>query len=207
MIPRIIHRIWITGSPPASADMVRNGALWRELNPGWEVLTWAGPTGMRMKNACLYRRPPAADAHRYRADLLRLELLAVYGGVYADMDITPLRPLADLLPAGATAAAAYSPNLWKGQRVLSNAFMAAVPGHSWIARCVARMSVSVQMFRGQFLAMVTGPHHVNRCLQATDDVTILDTSKVYPTTRAEHSTAAMFHTWEHRAKLREEQLT
>jgi mannosyltransferase OCH1-like enzyme len=203
-IPRIIHRIWIEGSPPMPSAFVANGVRWAALNPGWTVRHWAGPD-FRMRNACLYRRAPANDALRYRSDLLRLEILAREGGVYVDADMEPLRPLDELL-TGHAAVAAYSPNQWKGERVLSNAFLAAVPGHPWILRCVEKMPLSIQAHRGQFLAMVTGPHHVNRCLRPGDDVHLLEPATLYPTTAAELACAYAFHAWANRARLKREAL-
>ena len=201
MIPRLIHRIWIEGSPPASPEMVRHGVRWEELNPGWTVRTWGGPDGFTMTNACLYRRAPWTDGLRYRSDLLRLEILLRFGGLYVDMDVEPLRPIEGLME-GSEAVAAWSPNLWKGKRVLSNAFLAAVPGHPWIQRCVDKMRMSIQTYTGQFTAMVTGPHHVNRCLQKGDHVTILEPPVVYPTRAEELPTAYTFHSWANRAKLK-----
>lgn len=206
-IPRVIHRIWIKGSPPASPEAIRNGELWKALNPGWEVRTWSGPEGFRMDNACLYRRAPANDSFRYRADLLRLEILARFGGLYVDMDVEPLKPIEPLLDGAGSALAAWSPNLWKGQRVLSNAIMASVPGHAWVVRCVKMMRVSLQQYHGQFLAMVTGPHHVNRCLRNPGDgVTVLDSSAVYPMNGHEMAEAYTFHSWANRARLVREEV-
>lgn len=205
MIPRVIHRIWIAGSPPAPPVMIRNGRLWRDLNPGWEVRTWSGPEELRLRNECLYKRAPRADGFRFRADLLRLEILEQVGGLYVDMDVEPLRPVEELLE-GEGAVAAWSPNRWKGERVLSNAFMAAEPGHPWIARCVFKMRLSVRTYAGQFLAMVTGPHHVNRCLRPEDGVKVYESRVIYPRTHRELQDAFTFHTWENRQALRRERL-
>lgn len=199
-IPRTIHRIWIAGSPPMPADMVENGARWAELNPAWTVKLWGGPD-FRMRNACLYRNAPAHDALRYRSDLLRLEVLLREGGVYVDADIRPLRPLDELVD-GHEAVAAYSPDRWNGKAIVSNAFLGAAPGHPWLERCVRKMSISAHAFRGQPIAMMTGPHHVNRCLERTDEVTLIDTASVYPTTEAALEHAFAFHAWENRKALR-----
>jgi len=206
VIPRIIHRIWIEGSPPMPADFIMAGQRWADLNPGWTVRLWGGPD-FHMRNACLYRRAPAGDRFRYRSDLLRLEILLRHGGVYVDADMDPLRPLDELFDGAAnTAFAAHSPDRWKGQPILSNAFLAAEPNHPWILRCVRRMPVSVQRFQGAFTAMVTGPHHVNRCLEPGDDVRVLSPETVYPTTAEQAATAFAFHSWANRKGLRLEAL-
>lgn len=208
-IPKIIHRIWeAKDSPPPTPKMVRNGALWAQMNPGWEVKLWEkGPESFAMVNECLYRKeaPSGHNGFRFRADLLRLEILYHYGGLYVDMDTEPLRPLGDLLD-GKSAVAAFSPNRWKGERVISNAIMAAEPGHPWIVRCIQTMKISIQTYRGRFLAMVTGPHHVNRCLRPKDGVHIFEPSVLYPMTLAELAGAYTLHAWETRTKLTREKM-
>jgi mannosyltransferase OCH1-like enzyme len=204
--PRLLHRIWIEGSPPMPVPFIESGQAWADMNPGWTVRLWGGPD-FPMRNACLYRRAPAGDAFRYRSDLLRLEILLRHGGVYVDADMQPLRPLDELLDgAPNTAFAAHSPDRWKGQRIISNAFLATVPNHPWMLRCVRKMPISVQAFRGTFTAMMTGPHHVNRCLEPGDDVRVLEPSTVYPTTKAEAESAFAFHAWATRKNLQLEAL-
>jgi len=203
---RTIHRIWIEGSPVMPDEFVKNGELWRELNPDWNVLTWSKPS-FTIMNECIYKKAlayaPKNDVLRFKADLLRLEILYQFGGLYVDVDIEPLRPIGKLLDSH-KAAAAYSPNLWKGNRVLSNAFMWAQPKHTWIRRCIIKMHISVQAYRGTFLAMMTGPHHVNRCLKPSDMVGILPTSTIYPTTVDKLGSALCFHSWANKAKMQKE---
>lgn len=200
MIPKIIHRIWIEGSPPMAPAYIEAGQKWATMNPGWTVKHWSGPP-FRMVNSCLYEKAaPPHDRFRFKADLLRLELLLKYGGVYIDADMEPLRPLDSLLD-GADAIAGWSPDRWKGKRILSNAFIGAVPGHPWIARCVAKMRLSVQAFQGKFLALMTGPHHVTRCLEAKDRVTTLEPAVLYPRTAEELAAAFTFHAWANRKAL------
>ena len=209
-IPKIIHRIWETkDSPLPTSQMMRNGKLWGEMNPDWDVRLWQnGAEDFLMANECLYRKeaPSGHNGFRFRADLLRLEILHNLGGFYVDMDVEPLKPLGALLN-GKSAVAAYSPNRWKGKRIISNAIIGAEPNHPWIIRCIGKMRMSIQTYRGNFLAMVTGPHHVNRCLLPKDDVHIFEPSVLYPTTLAELSEAYTLHTWETRTKLTREKMT
>lgn len=193
-IPRLIHRVWVSGSPAMPDGFIANGEAWARLHPGWTVRTWTGPEGFTMRNAAIYDAGPPNDLMRYRADLLRLEVLLIHGGLYVDMDVTPLRCVEPLLH-GRAAFAAFSPNTWRGQHVISNAIMAAVPGHAWIARCVDTMPDSVLQHRGSFLAMMTGPHHVNRSLRSWDDVHIAGPEAVYPTTPAGTANAYTHHAW------------
>lgn len=203
-LPRVIHRVWIDGSPDPTARSVAHGERWAELNPGWEVREWTSPD-FTMINRRFYDAPPSHDQLRFKADLLRLEILFLHGGVYVDYDIEPLRPIEPIL-TGVKAAAAYSPSRWKGRPILSNAVMAAAPGHIWLHRCVHFMGRSIAAYSGQFLAMMSGPHHINRCLRTEDGVTILPTPVIYPTYNSEVEEAVTFHEWSNRGKLKKDDL-
>jgi mannosyltransferase OCH1-like enzyme len=188
-------------------EFVNNGEKWQELNPGWRVILWSKPS-FPIMNECLYKKANVyapKDQLRFRADLLRLEILYAYGGLYVDADTKPLRPIGDMLDRY-RAAAAYSPNAWKGKRILSNAFMWSTPEHEWVRRCILKMRLSVQTYQGAFLAMMTGPHHVTRCLKPGDDVHFLPTEFIYPTTREHVKTAFTFHAWANKTHLKMEAL-
>lgn len=193
MIPKTIHRIWVRGSPILPDAYARAEERWRELHPEWTIRTWTFPPFV-MRNSDAWRDAPPGDALRWRADLLRLELLEVYGGVYVDMDVVPLRPF-DSLIRGVTAFAGYSPDLYRGQRIVTNAILGAAPGHPWIKRAVRSVPDSVRAHRGKFTAMVVGPHHVTRALQGDPSVTVHDSGVLYPRTLKERVTAFSFHMW------------
>jgi hypothetical protein len=104
-VPKIIWSLWLQGWDSAS-DLVRACATsWSRLNPGWEVrhLTRAHVDQLfsnAASNAHLLERniPPEA-----LSDVVRLELLARYGGVWADATTYCLAPLDKWLgPAAAS---------------------------------------------------------------------------------------------------------
>ncbi|WP_246438332.1 glycosyltransferase family 32 protein [Lipingzhangella halophila] len=91
-IPKIVHVIWVGPDPfpyPENLDSFE----WH--NPSWEVRLWTDDNLPELHNQDVY------DAMRHlhpavRADLLRLELLHTFGGLYTDADSQcwkPLRPL------------------------------------------------------------------------------------------------------------------
>ena len=181
MIPQILHRIW-WGSP-MPAEFAANGDAWRRLNPAWTLTDWTsldafGP----LANQALYDAAPARDPHRYRADVARLEILHRYGGVYVDCDMEPLRPIAAIL-AGRSCVVAESPNVGPhGVRLMSNAFMAAEPGHPFLAAAIAGLSASAAKYADRFTAKAVGAWHLHRVFQAQrfPGVTVLPSWTVYP---------------------------
>ncbi len=89
-IPRLFHQIWI-GPDPLPLEFEAYRASWRAHHPEWEFRLWEEdnlPGDLR--TAAVYERERRPVE---RADILRLELLWKYGGVYVDIDMECLRPL------------------------------------------------------------------------------------------------------------------
>lgn len=170
MIPSILHRIWLDDPmPPVFAEY---GRQWQALHPTWE---WWQLTDSKLlpdvlpgwRNPYLYdtakQRFPG-DWKRYRADLLRLELLYEYGGVYVDTDIEPHRNLEPLLDDHSVVMG-RSPQHIGGVHPITNAFIAAEPRHPFIEACLDALPGSVAQ-SSQFLAGVAGPWLMTRVYES-----------------------------------------
>lgn len=91
MIPKILHMIWIGPKPfPFSKNLER----YVELHPEWEVKLWTDSNLPKIRNRKIYKSIPIYAA---KADLLRIEILALYGGIYVDADSYPVKPLDELI--------------------------------------------------------------------------------------------------------------
>lgn len=160
------------------------GSRWRDLHPGWEVRDWRSTTELpTLRNQGLFDRAPEIvpnDWKRFQADLLRLELLYRYGGVYVDCDVEPLRPLDDLLDRDVIVA--WSPNRGRdGKRLLTQAVLGSVPRHPFIGACLDGIPDAVRRYRGRPLAQMVGPHHIQRVWeQCPHGVEPLSESTFYP---------------------------
>lgn len=205
-IPRIIHQIWFGG--PMPPEFVRYGRELQALHPGWIFHYWGSGTGIPYGTSAAVRRlldlAPGYfphDALRFRADVLRLEVLRLHGGVYVDTDVEALRPLDGLLAMACgetqTAFAGYSPSRGPGgERLLTNAIMGATPRHPWIKRCLDELPESLRARRGKPLAQVAGPWHVTRCWHAEPaGVAVLEPPVLYPRTDEEREGAFTVHHW------------
>lgn len=122
--PRRIWMLWHDGeaaAPPLVRACIES---WRRLNPGWEVvvLDHAAACGL----VDLSHMPPDAGLSHH-ADMLRVDLLAREGGVWADATCLCARPLDAWLPArmteGVFAFARPAPD-----RPAASWFLAARPG-------------------------------------------------------------------------------
>lgn len=91
-IPRVFHQVWINRDRPALPSPYREySERWRALHPHWQYRLW------NLENLDFeLRRPdllPQCTHYAQMADVLRLEVLYRYGGVYLDTDFEPLRPI------------------------------------------------------------------------------------------------------------------
>ena len=118
MIPRLLHRIWIGGAIPEPFETYWRA--WRDLHPGWELLTWTERELVGLVNQALYEEMPTLAG---KADVARYDILASHGGVYVDCDVEPLRDISPLLDGvGAFCG-------WEDGDNITNAVMGSEQGH------------------------------------------------------------------------------
>ena len=100
-IPRRLHLIWLGRARFPSQEVVDR---WAALHPTWSIHVWRDADFDRVVTFSA-RFLHLRDV-RVRSDVLRLELLYRYGGVYIDDDVVPLRALDALVEAVERQAAA-----------------------------------------------------------------------------------------------------
>jgi hypothetical protein len=163
-IPRIFHRV----VPEHTSPEVE--AWWerlQELHPGWRFLTHRDPlTASEWPETSRHWRRCKTGASL--ADLVRLEALWRWGGIYVDSDVEPYRSFEPLLPLEAFAA-------WEDARVVPNAVMGARREHPAIRECIdlAVKRVSRGTWEG-------GPGVTTRVLVGRPDVLLLPPGSFYP---------------------------
>ena len=94
-IPKTIHQIWI-GSKEIPEKYLKFCDSWKKFNPDWEINLW---TDEQLKK--LFKKMYSDTKHFYEAqinvvmktDILRYEILRLFGGFYADLDMECLKPL------------------------------------------------------------------------------------------------------------------
>ena len=95
MIPKIIHYIWLgKGETPKVFDKCL--ASWKKYCPDWEIKRW-DESNLNI-DLCPYVRE-AYDARKFAfaSDVLRLDVLNRFGGVYLDVDVELLKPIDEFL--------------------------------------------------------------------------------------------------------------
>lgn len=131
-VPRILHMVWVGSEPP---QWVRDRwELWRgrAAEDGFELWLW--------DNTAVAERLPESHALRALcphpavwADFVRLEALLLFGGVYVDCDMVPLRSMAELFGCPGWVAP-FPPGKYSNSGKLTNAAMGFAPGHPFAYR-------------------------------------------------------------------------
>ena len=160
MIPKRLHIVWVGPRPFPHQPYLD---AWRSLHKDWTVSYWTEDDLISERLEC----QPIVDQIGHQAgkvNLIRLELLARYGGVYVDADTEPLKSLDTLpVPPDADSWAMTSRN-----NFVQNAIMAAVEGHSVFTDLVAKAPVEWERLRGRRVQFteVFGAHYITKPLRA-----------------------------------------
>lgn len=165
-IPRIFHRV-IPEKLNATAE--RYWRLLGELHPGWQMKTWRDPLDPEL----FPETSPSwskVDSGASLSDLVRLEALLRFGGVFVDWDCRPLRSFEPLLALDAFAG-------YEDERIVPNAVLGAKPYHPAIRETLDRALAAVSAGRGTWPA---GPGATTAALRNRPDVLLLPPEAFYP---------------------------
>jgi hypothetical protein len=181
IIPRIVHQVWL-GPDPLPDEFARYRETWREHHPSWDVRLWTEdnlpPDLIRTEVYDRLRHPVE------RSDILRLELVYRYGGVYVDTDVECLRPIDPLL-AGVSL---FVERLNSGR--LTHPIMGGVPGHGLLERAIRELEP--REFYG-YDKQTSGPDYLASFVADDPGVTIFATEVFFPRTPAERRSAYAVH--------------
>ena len=178
MIPRIFHQIWV-GPDPMPEEYQDYRETWRRHHPGWEMRLWTEenlPSDLVRKEAYERLRKPAE-----RSDIIRIELLLRFGGIYVDTDYECLRSIEPLLD-GVEFFTRYVKR--KG---FGNGLIGATPGHPILERAVRELRPVTEYGLDK---AGTGPIFLSRLVRKyPGDVTIFPREYFRPVTPADHERA------------------
>jgi Glycosyltransferase sugar-binding region containing DXD motif len=127
-IPKMLHQIWIGPKPlPKQYQLLRE--KWCSMNSHWrhklwtdsdlEHFAWSTPEIKKIFDQ--------STCYATKADILRMEILYKWGGVYVDLDTEPLEPLDSLSNAFDFFGLLYGPD--KGTLVIDVFFLGATVKH------------------------------------------------------------------------------
>lgn len=176
-IPPILHQTWKTEDVPERfRDAVER---WRQLHPGWRHMFWTDETIESFVAEHYPRVLPLFLAYPdqiQRVDAVRYMLLHHFGGVYADLDVEPVRNCDELLSFPAF----LPPTKPFG---VSNDFMGAASGHPFFQRLIDGLETSFRRWQRPFVPrhfrvmLTTGSTYVSLTFSRfgkADGVNLLD---------------------------------
>ncbi|WP_081176207.1 capsular polysaccharide synthesis protein [Rhizobium rhizosphaerae] len=136
-LPRIIWIYW--DKPLEEAPDVVQAAVssWRRKNPQWDVRVLTDADLARYVTLPQSGRGPRRI--QWKADMIRVALLAAHGGVWVDATAFCVRPLEDWLPPLMQSGFFAFEDPYPG-RCMQNWFLAAAPGNPLVTRWLAQMA-------------------------------------------------------------------
>lgn len=162
-IPRIFHRVV---PEQTTAEVEEWWARLQELHPGWRFMTHRDPLDPKEwpETSPSWRKCKNGAS---LADLVRLEALWRFGGIYLDSDVEPYRSFESLLPLSAFAA-------WEDERVVPNAIMGARREHPAIQECLR-----LALRKLPFGTWEAGPGVTTKVLPGRSDVLLFPPGTFY----------------------------
>ena len=173
MIPKIIHHIWVGGAPfPEEFAAFRRG--WIDKHPDWEFKFWTNDKLPSMKNWQLYQNVshPAA-----KSDILRLEVIAKFGGLYIDTDFECLKNVEPLLEGQTCVLARMT------DKPITTGFIAAQPNDPLIQFCVDNLQKHINELpsaRANNIYYQAGPGYIEKYFRDYNHIKVLEPHLVYP---------------------------
>ena len=179
---------------------------WRRHHPDWEMRLWTEETlpGDLVRPEVYERLRNPAE----RSDIIRLEVLYRFGGVYVDTDVECLRPIDPLLEEGVEL---FTASGKEGNA--HNAVIGAAAEHPALERALRELQPVAEFGLDKH---GTGPQFLDGVLRAYPDFKLFAKEVFFPTTDAErerayavHHSAASWKTadvWKQRVLRRQEKL-
>jgi len=128
-IPKIIHQIWI-GNKPVPLLWIET---WKNRNPDFEHILWTDSEIVSRK--FIFKNQKKIDICPEicgKTDIMRLEILYKYGGIFVDADSICIEPIHSLFENIITGFATYeNENVRKG--LIANGNIAIIPNHPLIS--------------------------------------------------------------------------
>ena len=201
VIQKIVHQIWFGSKVPAWRKYLfdhnkevckRNGYAYRL----WVEDDRLGATGRKNFPSTIDYQATALEYGNSRwaqvADLARLEIIYLHGGIYLDslFEISDLflKTLTEISEKGHTFIGANEDPCklecvgYKGMPYLTNSFFGAVKGSSILERLLDDDALSEIDLESEYVNRTTGPYYLRKGILEEDEeeVFLFETEQIYP---------------------------
>jgi hypothetical protein len=139
-IPNTIHFIWLGRNElpfRGTSDWNKPMISWHKRHADFQIQLWTDRSisNEHWRNEAALKYALDREMYGMASDVLRLELLHKYGGIYVDVDYFCVDSVSDLLRGNAFVCGASN----AGCVELNNGFMAATPGNVHVDRMMGRI--------------------------------------------------------------------
>jgi mannosyltransferase OCH1-like enzyme len=179
-IPKIIHQIWI-GDESRRPNNIMN--TWRDFcsKHGWKYMLWGNKeaAALNMINRKCF---DMSKSWIQKADILRYDIMNIYGGLYIDADMYWLgHNLEKYINFNTPFVGVYEPyncNSFKliEEPYIANGFFACIPKHPIVQRCIKKIPARLKQDRRIFIQ--TGPALLNSSIEGP--ITVIPSKWVFP---------------------------
>jgi mannosyltransferase OCH1-like enzyme len=177
VIPKILHQIWLGGDLPAKQKQ-QCEQLRQTLPPDWQYKLWTNADVDTLSNFYNKKEFDTTPNYGQKSDILRLEILNQYGGIYCDTDIIGMKPFNELLDLDFFCGVAYD-----GWPSMMNSVIGSSPGNS-VIRHMLKFTKELRWNDGMAIIDSTGPYHTARAvfdvIQENTNIVVLPNSFFYP---------------------------
>lgn len=163
-VPKLIHQSWKNDKVPTRFQ--RWQQEWINLHPEWQYHLWTDDDNRELVKQYypwFLNTYDALPMHIMRADAVRYMYMHHFGGLYADLDMEPLKPADQLLASmniNATnervAILSYMGSNYKFDNNVPNAWMISKPNHPFWLFCLSKI-IELHSMGIDAAEEVTGP--------------------------------------------------
>lgn len=187
-IPPILHFIWLGSPLPEKGRQTIKS--WLDHHPGWEWKLWTDEEVNQFPWTDDHLRSvfEQADSWAEKADILRLDILYQWGGIYSDIDALCLQPFHDLIVQDITFFSCFELNYASSHYgeafYVGTAVIGAAKGSNVLKYCLVHSKTQKEAPDLNLLKR-TGPGLVSKACQASfhlpqEHILILPCSYLYP---------------------------
>lgn len=90
-IPKVIHYCWF-GNNPKSEIMIKCMDSWKKFAPDYEIIEW-NEQNFNIKKYAYTQEAYESGKYAFVSDVVRFDILFLYGGIYLDTDVELIKPI------------------------------------------------------------------------------------------------------------------
>lgn len=148
VIPKIFHFIWI-GDKEISPTYIKYIKTWINHHPDYAYCFWNDKNIPTLANQEQFDK---AEKMAMKADILRYEILNIFGGIYVDCDFWCFKNIEEKI-SNLTAFSA-----WESEHAIAIGLMGFIPEHPFLKKVIDYIPISCQENKGNpNVSAVTGP--------------------------------------------------